>query len=169
MTTPEIISTVLGALGLVGGAIGFFRSRSASKAARASADVAGRASDRSIAAAEAAADAQLRIAAAIEASRDGTTHTPAEAHEVRWRVDQIGDYQVRATNVGDLTAGAVDIAADPPEAAHLLRVFEQPDLRPGEGLTFSVMRTMGGPQVSAVEVHWTDPDGTARTQGLRIV
>lgn len=166
MSTAEWVSSILGALGLAGGAIGFFRARAAAKSSKESADIANRASDRSIAAAEAAADAQQRIAAAIE-QRSLAEPMPVSP-AVRWRVDQIAKSRMRLTNVGTDVAGGVTLRASPDEAEHLMRVDEVPDLQPHEGLSFMVLRTMGGPQVSGVAVTWTDSSGPHESK-LRII
>lgn len=166
MTPAEIVSAAIAVLGLVGGAIGFFRSRKADKASKSAADEAGRASERSIAASEAAARAQERIAAAIESQ--GQPNSETSQKQVVWRIDKVGDSRLRLTNVGNLIAQRVHIEPSPTETQRLFRVTEVPGLEPGEGLDFTVVRTLGGPQVESVYVTWDNGYGANQRKELRV-
>lgn len=145
---------MLAALGLGGGAVGFFRSLSAGKKAEAATAIANSARSESAA-------ATTRIAELLELA----SRKPAPA--VAWRMELVGDYVYALVNVGTIEAHNVTIAAANPDLENLIpKNPDHPTLQPGERLRFSPSNRLGL-VLREVDALWND-DTVAHGQSARL-
>ena len=158
MTAFEIVSVIFGLLGLLGGAIGFFRAVAADRRSGAAEAVAADAQADAASALSKSADAAERIAAAVEIMarrRDMAADTllpesPSTElkallgrREVRWVVEaRTATNSFRLRNMGTTQAREVTIDGK----------LESSSLEPGTALTFSG----GQHRADAIEVTWRD-------------
>ncbi len=154
----------IGALGLIGGAIGFVRSifagRSAARAEAAAAD----ALSRSAAAAEESAAALKRANEIAEASLppDGVLWGLIHVRDARYVLKNIGNRTAEGATLHDMT--------DPDGKERWVRreSWEPVDVPPGDVIDFLVLSASGTPNVK-VQLRWREGDGPLRTDDTTIV
>lgn len=170
-----MLALIFGVLGLVGGAVGFFRAVAASRqAAKADAAAQDARSD-AAAALVRSADANERIATAIEIisgrsapsvhldNRGEANEVPAElralvaAPEVRWTIEERSEHDTyRLRNIGTIAARGVNVAAVPNEHSALVRVdVNDPTLEPGAAVVVRTERRLTL-RVKELDIAWLD-------------
>ena len=175
--TRDVLALLFGALGLVGGVVGFFRAVAASRQAAKAEIAAQDARSDAAAALVRSADATERIAKAIEiiSARPAAVHlrptdAPAELRalvpspEVKWAIEERteGDtYRLR--NVGSIAARDVRVATVPKEHAVLARMdADRPTLEPGSAIVVRTERRLTL-RVKELDIAWLD-DTSAEMQ-----
>lgn len=149
MTAYELLSTIIAAVGLLGGALGFMLSRTARASAKESNRVAARAQAESAEALRRSADASERVADVWE--RITTPPEPTVAFEV----DATPDHTVGSVrNVGDLAARSLTVSGYPEQVRNLVALGPA-DLPPGQAIQFGIDERLSLP-VRQVELVWTD-------------
>lgn len=149
MTAYELLSTIIAAVGLLGGALGFMLSRTARASAKESNQVAARAQAESAEALRRSADASERVADVWE--RITTPPEPTVAFEV----DATPDHTVGSVrNVGDLAARSLTVSGYPEQVRNLVALGPA-DLPPGQAIQFGIDERLSLP-VRQVELVWTD-------------
>ncbi|WP_440711639.1 hypothetical protein [Herbiconiux sp. YIM B11900] len=143
MTAGELVSSIIGVLGLLGGAIGFFVARTASK----NADIAKR---DAAAALTRSADADERVAVVLE--RLAAPPEPAAFFEVGRSADRTTGW---IKNLGTVAARSLTVAGYPEPVKNLVSTGVPVELPPGQTLTFGISERLTLP-VNQVHVVWVD-------------